>query len=167
MQAWDLSCGAAALATLLNYHHGDPVTELEITRVLIDRDIYLETPELVRLRQGFSLADLARFAQARGYRPSGYGKLVFADLEELSPLILPIVENGQSHFVVFRGTSQDRVLLSDPAFGVRTMRRSNFERLWKPVSDDVGRVGFVVHRRDGFDPPDRLRAKPADFITFG
>ena len=167
MQAWDLSCGAAALATLLNYHHGDPVSELEITRGLIDRDIYLETPELVKARQGFSLADLARFTNARGYRAGGFGSLAFADLAGMTPLILPIFENGQSHFVVYRGVWQGQVLLSDPAFGVRTMRRTTFERLWIPVNDEVGRVGFTVDRRDGLDPPDRLRARPADFMMSG
>ena len=39
VQKWDLSCGAAALATLLNYQHGDPVPEREIAKVLIQRGI--------------------------------------------------------------------------------------------------------------------------------
>jgi predicted double-glycine peptidase len=30
VQEWDLSCGPAALATLLTYQHGDPVSEREI-----------------------------------------------------------------------------------------------------------------------------------------
>lgn len=32
VQEWDLSCGAAALTTVLNYQHGDPVTEREVAR---------------------------------------------------------------------------------------------------------------------------------------
>ena len=35
VQKWDLSCGAAALATILNYQHGDPVPERQIARALI------------------------------------------------------------------------------------------------------------------------------------
>ena len=35
VQKFDLSCGAAALATILNYQFGDPVTEREITTGLI------------------------------------------------------------------------------------------------------------------------------------
>jgi uncharacterized protein len=35
VQNYDLSCGAAALATLLVYQHGDQVTEKEITDQLI------------------------------------------------------------------------------------------------------------------------------------
>ena len=167
MQAWDLSCGAAALATLLNFQHGDPVTEHEITRVLIDRDIYLESPEIVSLRQGFSLADLKRFSDLRGYKGLGMGQLSTSDLADLAPLIVPIFENGISHFVVYRGELDSRVLLSDPAFGVRSMKTSTFERLWRPINNAVGRVGFVVRRLDGLAPPNRLEAGPADFVTFG
>ena len=51
MQEWDLSCGAAALTTLLRYQHGDTVTEKEVALGLIDRDVYIANPELVKLRR--------------------------------------------------------------------------------------------------------------------
>ena len=35
VQQWDLSCGAAALATLLKYQHDDPVSERDIAKGLI------------------------------------------------------------------------------------------------------------------------------------
>jgi uncharacterized protein len=63
IQKWDLSCGAAALGTLLRYQFGEPVTEKEIARVLMSRGEYVEHPELVQLREGFSLLDLKRFVQ--------------------------------------------------------------------------------------------------------
>ena len=53
VQKWDLSCGAAALATILNYQHGDLVAKREIARVLIQRREYLANPLLVRVQQGF------------------------------------------------------------------------------------------------------------------
>jgi predicted double-glycine peptidase len=34
-------CGAAALATLLNYQHGDPISEREIAKGLIQREEYI------------------------------------------------------------------------------------------------------------------------------
>ena len=37
IQKWDLSCGAAALATLLRYQFGEPVTEEEIAGALMGR----------------------------------------------------------------------------------------------------------------------------------
>src|SRR5215218_6175207 len=80
VQDYDLSCGAAALATLLTYQHGDPVPEREVARGLIAREEYLEDPELVRGNQGFSLLDLKRFVVGRGYRGLALGRLGLADL---------------------------------------------------------------------------------------
>src|SRR5689334_2013631 len=41
VQQWDLSCGAAALATLLSYQHGDFVSEREIAKGLMRRKEYI------------------------------------------------------------------------------------------------------------------------------
>ncbi len=67
MQEFDISCAAAALCTILNYQHGERLTEREIALSLIDREEYIEQPELIRLRQGFSLLDLKRYVDGRGY----------------------------------------------------------------------------------------------------
>jgi len=47
IQKWDLSCGAAALGTLLRYQFGEPVTEKEIARGLMRRAEYVGHPEVV------------------------------------------------------------------------------------------------------------------------
>jgi predicted double-glycine peptidase len=164
IQEWDLSCGAAALATILNYQHGDPVSERDIATRLMSRAEYLENPLLVRYRQGFSLLDLKRFVDARGYDGVGLGRLTFEHLVTRGPMIVPINTYGYQHFVVFRGTLGNRVLLADPAFGNRTMLRSAFENAWIEFGD-VGHVGFVVKRTDGLFPPDQLQPKPSDFVT--
>ena len=165
LQRWDLSCGAAALATLLEFQHGDPVTEREAALGMIGREEYLETPELVTVRQGFSLLDLKRYADRRGYRGEGLGQLELRDLEERAPVLTPIVQGGFSHFVVFRGRYRGHVLLADPAFGTRTMRVDQFERAWIRHGE-LGRVGFVVQRRDGLPPPDGLAPRAEEFPTF-
>ena len=162
LQRWDLSCGAAALATLLNFQHGDPADEREVALGLMGRAEYLADPALVRARQGFSLLDLKRFVEQRGYRGVGLGRLDLADLEARAPIMTPIVQAGYSHFVVFRGRLGDRVLLADPAFGTRTLLVEQFERAWVAVGA-LGRVGFTVARRDGLPPPDRLTARPEEF----
>jgi len=164
IQEWDLSCGAAALATILNYQHGDPVSEREIATRLISRTEYLENPMLVRLRQGFSLLDLKRFVDDRGYNGVGLGQLTLEHLVERAPMIVPINTYGYQHFVVFRGVLGNRVLLADPAFGNRTMLRSAFENAWIDFTE-IGHVGFVVRRRDGLIPPNQLEPNPSDFAT--
>ncbi len=166
MQSWDFSCGAASLATLLNFQHGDPVTEREIAIGLMSRDEYVANPMIVNLRRGFSLADLKLFVDARGYRGRGIGRLDMETLGERAPAIVPIVVNGSSHFVVFRGRRGSRVLLADPLFGNRTVTVEQFLDAW-PDQGDFGRVGFVVERRDGLAPPDRLEPTDDDFLTLG
>ena len=156
LQQYDLSCGAAALATILNYQHGDPVSEREIAIGMMGRQEYIENPSVVTYRQGFSLLDLKRFVDQRGYNGVGLGQLSLDDLVERAPLIVPISVHGYQHFVVFRGVVDDGVHLADPAFGNRVMSRARFEKAWLDLPT-VGRVGFYVERTDGLIPPNRLR----------
>ena len=164
VQDYDLSCGAAALATLLTYQHGDPVAEQDVVAGLIRREEYFENPELVRIQQGFSVLDLKRFVEGRGYEGIGFGRLTLADLVDVVPAIVPVRLKGYDHFVVFRGVRGDRVLLADPAWGNRTMRVERFEAAWLD-SPEFGRVAFVVERRDGRAPPNRLAPRPGDFVV--
>jgi predicted double-glycine peptidase len=163
IQEWDLSCGAAALATVLNYQLGDPVSEREIALGLMHRSEYLDDPTLVLQRMGFSLLDLKRYVEGRGYAGIGYGKLELADLIERAPLIVPVHLNGYNHFVVFRGVHGNRVLIADPAWGNRTLTRDEFEDAWLDYGQ-FGRVGFVVARADGSLPENRLAPRPDDFV---
>lgn len=164
-QNFDISCGAAALATILRYQHGEKVSERDVALGLIAREEYLKRPELLRIRQGFSLLDLKRYVETLGFRGTGFGRLKFADLVKRAPIIVPINPSGFNHFVVFRGAMHDRVLLADPAYGNRTMTMEQFRRFWIDFPD-IGHVGFVVERRDGLIPPNRLAPDSAEFLTF-
>ena len=165
VQEWDLSCGAAALATLLNHQLGDDVSERDIARGLLKREEYLNDPNFLRFRQGFSLLDLKRYVDRRGYRGIGLGKLTLSDLEEQAPIMVPVDFNGYKHFVIFRGIGGNRVLLADPAFGNRTMPISAFEEAWLD-HPKLGRVGFAVAGADGSSLPNRLAPNASDFVTF-
>ena len=165
LQKWELSCGAAALATILRFQHGVPVTERSVALGLIDRKEYLANPDLVRLRQGFSLLDMKRFVDRRGYEGIGLGRLVLSDLFKRAPIIVPVNLQGFHHFVVGRGGAGDRVLLADPAFGNVTVSTETFYRGWI-VYRDIGRVGFVVTKDGSLVPPGKLAALPSDFVSF-
>jgi predicted double-glycine peptidase len=164
VQEWDLSCGAAALATILNHQYDDPVSEREVAAGLIKRDEYLANPDLVRSHNGFSLLDLKRFVDQRGYQGIGYGSLEFQDLIDMAPVMVPVDLNGYPHFVVFRGALGNRVLVADPGFGNRTMLVSKFQSAWLDYPE-FGKVGFVVAPADGAAPPDRLAPTARDFVS--
>ncbi|MGH6897709.1 MAG: C39 family peptidase [Geminicoccaceae bacterium] len=166
IQEWDISCGAAALATVLTYQHGDPVPERDIAQALIKREEYLTNPTLVRVQQGFSLLDLQRYVDGRGYEGVPLGMMTYQDLLELAPMIVPISTYGYNHFVVFRGAFGNRVLLADPSFGNRTLAIETFQDAWIEYPE-FGHVGFLVKRRDGLPPPNQLAPKRSDFVTLG
>lgn len=166
IQAWDLSCGAAALATLLRYQYGDNVTEKAVATALVQRPEYISHPELVQIREGFSLLDLKRYVDGRGYQGIGFGQLNLADLLSQAPVLIPIRTSGYNHFVVFRGLGGNRILLADPAWGNRTMTVEQFERAWIEYPQ-VGRVSFMVNSENfNASTPRLLKAEPSDFVTF-
>lgn len=154
IQQWDLSCGAAAMATLMNFQHGEFFRERQVAESMLRRT----NPLTVRIKGGFSLLDLKRFAAATGYRGSGYLSLQFHQLTALQPAIVPVNLGDFNHFVVFRGIVDDQVLVADPAFGNRTISRQDFDKGW------LGRIAFVVRRRDELEPPNVLGVEPVDLL---
>lgn len=134
-QKWDLSCGAAAIGTLLTYDYQTPVSETEAVVWILHRT----DPVKVQSRGGFSLLDLKRFAKFRGFDSDGYAELTLQELVDLKrPAIVPIRVKGFDHFVVFRGVAGDRIVMADPAFGNLTMTTERFLSQWK------GGIAFVL-----------------------
>jgi hypothetical protein len=150
-QQLDYSCGSAALATLFNSYLHQPVEEREII------DYILKKGDLRKImqRRAFSLLDLKRFAESRGVEAQGY-RLEYQDLVELGrPALVPIVLRGYKHFVIFRGETDGRVYLADPAFGRWTASRAEFEQLWEP------KVGLTVWRK-GQPAPTAYALRPGE-----
>ena len=166
IQSWDLSCGAAALATLLKYEWGMSVTEKQVANGLMARHEYIENPKLVQIREGFSLLDLKHYVEAHGFKGEGLGQLDFNDLVENAPIMVPVNALGYNHFVIFRGVMRDRVLLADPAWGNRTMTIDKFQRMWLDYGKEMGHVGFIVKRADGSAPISKLWPRSTDFVMF-
>jgi uncharacterized protein len=155
LQEWDLSCGAASLATILAFQHGDPIPEREIAMAMLRAT----EAELVKQRLGFSLLDLKRFLESRGYVGDGYGEVGLADLVALAPAIVPIRIQAFDHFVVFRGLAAGRAVLADSAYGNRTMLVPRFLEVWR------GRIAFVVRRPDQPTHENLLALEDADLLV--
>lgn len=129
MQQRDYSCGAAALATLLQYHWGDNVSELEI----LVHVVRMLTPEEMRERveNGLSLTDLRRVSVKMGYQAT-IGKLSIDKLKESKiPLVVGVVVNGFDHFVVYRGMDDRFVYVADPARGNVRTPIDEFQKQWQ------------------------------------
>lgn len=151
VQEWDTSCGAAALGTLLKYQHGLAVSEKQIAEAMLRTGDALK----VKVRGGFSLLDLKRYADASGLEGVGFLQLGLDDLVGMAPAIVPITTRGYPHFVVVRGRAGDKVLIADPAFGNRTMEVEAFQSAW------TQNIGFIVRRRDGIVPPNEFMQSSA------
>jgi uncharacterized protein len=128
VQKWETSCAAAALATVLTFSHNDPVTEKAATMGMLRTT----DPIKVKVRGGFSMLDMKRFAETRGLNGIGYKNLSFEDLLTLDAPIVPIDFQGNPHFVVVRGLNGDgEVHLADPAFGNHAISAEKFKSVWK------------------------------------
>ena len=163
IQKFDLSCGAAALATLLRFQYGEKISEHDVAAGLMQRDDYLTDPDLIRQRQGFSLLDLKRFVERRGYHGTGYGGMQLDDLIRQAPVMVPLNLHGYQHFVIFRGVVSNRIALADPAWGNRTLPIDDFLQSW--IDDpQIGRVGFVIEPRDNREIDNRLAPRADDLL---
>ncbi len=129
MQKRDFSCGAAVLATIMQFYWNDTITE----EVLIRDMEKMLTPEEIkeRIKIGLAMTDLRKLAVRNGYL-STIGRLSFQKLTKTKiPLIVGIVHNGYDHFVIYRGFDGEWVYLADPARGNIRIPVSVFVKEWQ------------------------------------
>lgn len=150
-QAYDYSCGSAALTTVLNGYLGRQFDERQIMEGLLK---YGEYDKIVQ-RRGFSLLDMKRLVTALGH-PSGGYKGSFEDLKKLDhPAIVPIHYAGFKHFVVVKKYQDGRVFVADPALGNISFPEERFKNIWD------NNVMFIVFP-NGFKPHSQLELTEAD-----
>ncbi|NUG11003.1 putative pilus system C39 family peptidase FilB [Acinetobacter seifertii] len=125
-QAYDYSCGSAALTTLLNGYVGTSLTEQQTMSGLLQYGEYQRIIE----RRSFSLLDMKRFVTAIGLDSGGY-RGEFSDLVKLGqPAIVPISYAGFKHFVVYKAYKDGRVYVADPALGNISFDENRFKQIW-------------------------------------
>ena len=128
LQKWDISCGAAAVSTILSGFYDIPVGERQVAHALLT----LTEPTRVSKRGGFSLLDIKHLVELLGFKGLGYEGMTLNDLIEKDlPAIIPITLRQLDHFVVFRGMKNNRIFISDPAFGNLLFSPKQFTSLWK------------------------------------
>lgn len=136
-QKYDLSCGAASLATILNYFYNHHVNEVDIIKHLLEHGDAQE----IRAK-GFSLLDLKTYALKQGYLADGYR----VDLTKVRQLKIPVIilfkSGSYSHFVVLKGIMHGNAYIADPAYGNRSMPIETFKENWNGVIFIVAKPGM-------------------------
>jgi predicted double-glycine peptidase len=131
-QTLDLSCGAAALATLLKGYLGLDIDEATV----IDAMLNEASPENAKQisQAGFSMLELKHFAESRGLVAGGFRTDHPEELRKLrAPVLALINSRGYNHFVVVRHVWGDEVAIADPVFGNRTEPLKKFAKRWNNV----------------------------------
>lgn len=158
-QSRDLSCGAAAVATLLNHAYGLPADE----GTIIDT-IFASTAQGARDKiatEGFSLLELKRYIESRGFAAGGFKLDSAAKLANLQvPVIALVNMRGYNHFVVIKRVYRGRVLIADPAFGNTRPTLAAFESQWDGIILAVAKAGTAPDPKFMQDPT--ILAKPQD-----
>lgn len=150
-QAYDYSCGSAALTTVLQHYLGRNFQERQVMEGLLH---YGENERIVE-RRGFSMLDMKRLVTALGF-PAGGFKAEIQDLIDLDhPAIVPIKYAGFKHFVVVKSIVDDRVFIADPSKGNLTFTVERFKEAWDQ------NVLFVVFPGDT-KPVDGLELREED-----
>lgn len=151
-QRYDFSCGSAALATLLRHHYGRDVGEEQVFRAM-----YAAGDQATIQRVGFSLLDMKQYLDAHGYPADGF-RLSLDDLIEMNaPAIVMIDTAGYKHFVVFKGDDAGRVLVGDPALGLKIYSRDQFSSMWNGVAFVVRQPADTFNDTEEWRPWNRSR----------
>jgi predicted double-glycine peptidase len=124
-QQFDFSCGAAALATLLEFGYGIDIPETELIR----RMMVFSTPEVV-VKNGFSMLDMKNFVETIGLRGRGFRVTVDALYHLQIPVMVLMNIDGYEHFVIVKHAQDGRVFIADPALGNRIVLEEDFAKTW-------------------------------------
>jgi predicted double-glycine peptidase len=120
-QESDFTCGAAALATILQHVFGRNISESDIVE-----DMLKNTDANAARQHGFSLLDMKRYVERIGLRAHGYR----VDRNSLLALKIPVIAlqitRGYAHFVVVKRVYEGIAYIADPALGHREMPLDEF-----------------------------------------
>ena len=123
-QTYEQSCGAAALATLINLLDSKKLTELDVLQKMSDKNQPLNT-DMVSFKQLEITAEKLDY-ESRSYR------LQREILDKFPiPLLVKIEDDPRfPHFVIVINHSGDYITILDPSFGIYLSSKSQFYSLW-------------------------------------
>ena len=132
IQNFESSCGAAALATIMNLY-GEKFSENQIIEKASSTDM-------------LSFAQMAKISKELGYNASGY-KIDTNIFESLKTPIIARIDNRENyaHFVVVMNHPGDFVSILDPSFGYYVQSKKEFFEWWN--EETYGYVLIVMPQK--------------------
>jgi predicted double-glycine peptidase len=138
LQQQDVTCGAAALATMLRLSGRMAPPQPEIVAALLDG----RTLDDIRRRGGFSLLDLQRYLAEQGVASYGETGLDLGAVLERAPVIAPLaIGGGRFHYVVVVGQAGGRIAVANPASGPEWLAQGDFLKAWDGIIFRFGKPG--------------------------
>ncbi|MEL4073136.1 cysteine peptidase family C39 domain-containing protein [Ochrobactrum sp. GPK 3] len=134
-QLFDTSCGAASVVNILKEYFHFGTNEMKVMQAMhVGKSTY-------------SMLDLSKAVRALGFETT-----VFAapyDTLKLikSPVIIHFNDTRDGHFVVLRSISDNYILVSDPAWGLRRFTRQQFIARWSSADDMVRAMAITGRTR--------------------
>lgn len=139
-QAYDYSCGSAAVATLMTYAYGEPTSEESVFKEMFARG----NQEKIR-RQGFSMLDMSQYLNAHGLNAQGF-KITEDAIENYKLPVIALVNNkGYNHFVVVKAIDNGLVLVGDPNLGSVEYTKEAFSHMWNGIALIVTNKATQAH----------------------
>lgn len=156
MQGHEYSCGAAALATLINLMGGN-VSERDMLAAIFGENLpVVKRGDKYELR-ALNLADLEKGARESGFKVLSFEALTDGSavkaVEELAPVVARLNLYGEKlHFVVVRGVSGGWAHIMDPGYGNFSVPLGTFVKSWEPgerILLAIGRRPFYTWEEKG------------------
>jgi predicted double-glycine peptidase len=145
-QQYDYSCGSAALATLLKYHYGRAVDEATIFQAM-----YAAGDQAKIRKVGFSLLDMKHYLAAQGLPANGFRWSLTDLMASRTPTIALVRVGSYRHFVIVKGARAGKVLVGDPAVGLKLYAADDFRKIWDGI---VFRIDDRASRGATYDRPE-------------
>jgi hypothetical protein len=139
-QAYDYSCGSAAVATLMTYAYNLPTSEKEVFE-----EMFAHGDKTKIQHEGFSMLDMSRYLNNHGLEAQGYMITIHVIEKYEMPIIALVNNKGYNHFVVVKTTSGGRVLVGDPNTGNTEYSKDDFAQIWNGVAIVVTNQATRAH----------------------
>jgi ATP-binding cassette subfamily B protein len=112
-------CGVACLLSVIKYHGGN--ISMERLRELSGTNT-----------EGTSLLGLYQAASQLGFEAEGASGSIESLMQQNEPVILHVIKEEKfEHFVVFYKVEKDKIIIGDPAEGIRLYNYSDLDLIWK------------------------------------